>query len=154
VPVFVWATVWIMRGRKSLEARHCTSWSTKASAPKPSNERRHFEETERGSDSASKSKKEQTRDDVMPRYVIERTFLDGLEIPMTDKGAATCQAVVDRNEDLSVTWVHSYVSTDKTKTYCLYDGPGEEAIRRAAERNGLPVDRITEVRVLDPYFYK
>jgi Protein of unknown function (DUF4242) len=90
----------------------------------------------------------------MPRYVIERTFLDGLDIPMTDEGAATCLAVVDRNADLGVTWVHSYVSTDKTKTYCLYDGPEEEAIRRAAERNGLPVDRITEVRVLDPYFYK
>ncbi len=90
----------------------------------------------------------------MPRYLIERTFLDGLEIPMTDDGAATCLAVVDRNADLGVTWMHSYVSTDKTKTYCLYDGPGEEAIRRAAERNGLPVDRITEVRVLDPYFYK
>jgi hypothetical protein len=25
--------------------------------------------------------------------------------------------------------------------------------RRAAQRNGPPVDRITEVRVLDPYFY-
>lgn len=90
----------------------------------------------------------------MPRYVIERTFLDGLDIPMTDEGAATCLAVVDRNADLGVTWVHSYVSTDRTKTYCLYDGPGPDTIRRAAERNGLPVDRITEVRILDPYFYK
>jgi hypothetical protein len=89
----------------------------------------------------------------MPRYLVERTFLDGLEIPMTDEGATTCLAVVDRNADLGVTWVHSYVSDDKTKTYCIYDSPGPEAIRRAAERNGLPVERITEVRVLDPYFY-
>jgi hypothetical protein len=28
-----------------------------------------------------------------------------------------------------------------------------EAIRQAAETNGLPVDQITEVSVLDPYFY-
>jgi hypothetical protein len=28
-----------------------------------------------------------------------------------------------------------------------------EAIRKAAQRNSLPVDRITEVSVLDPYFY-
>jgi hypothetical protein len=28
-----------------------------------------------------------------------------------------------------------------------------ESIRRAASVNGLPVDRIREVRVLDPYFY-
>jgi len=35
-----------------------------------------------------------------------------------------------------------------------YDGPTPEAIRRVAERNGLPVNRITEVTVLDPYFYR
>jgi hypothetical protein len=29
-----------------------------------------------------------------------------------------------------------------------------EAIRKAAEVNGLPVDQITEVTVLDPYFYR
>jgi hypothetical protein len=90
----------------------------------------------------------------MPRYLVERTFLDGLRIPMNDEGAAACLAVVDRNAVFGVTWVHSYVSEDKTKTFCLYDGPAPEAIRRAAERNGLPVDRVTEVRVLDPYFYR
>jgi len=90
----------------------------------------------------------------MARYVVERTFPDGLSIPTTDEGAATCLAVVDRNADFGVSWVHSYVSDDKTKTFCIYDGPGADAIRRAAERNGLPIDRITEVRVLDPYFYR
>jgi hypothetical protein len=85
--------------------------------------------------------------------MVERTFPDGLHIPMTDEGAATCLGVVDRNADLSVTWVHSYVNDDKTKTFCVYDGPDPESIRQAAERNGLPVDRITKVRVLDPYFY-
>jgi hypothetical protein len=53
-----------------------------------------------------------------------------------------------------VTWVHSYVSSDKSTTFCVYDGPSPEAIRHTAELNGLPVDRITEVRVLDPYFYR
>lgn len=53
-----------------------------------------------------------------------------------------------------MTWVHSYVTGDKRKTFCIYDGPSPEAIRRAASCNNLPVDRITEVRVLDPYFYK
>jgi hypothetical protein len=90
----------------------------------------------------------------MPRYIVERTFGDGLRIPMTDDGAATCLTVVDRNADLGVTWVHSYVTEDKQKTFCIYDGPHPEAIRRAAERNGLPVDRITRVTVLDPYFYR
>ena len=52
------------------------------------------------------------------------------------------------------TWVHSYVTEDKKKTFCVYDAPSPEAIRRAARRNNLPVDQITEVRVLDPYFYR
>mgnify|MGYP001374706634 CR=1 FL=1 len=89
----------------------------------------------------------------MPRYVIERTFKDGLAVPATKEGADVCRGVVDTNGDLGVTWIHSYVSKDHKKTYCVYDGPTEESIRKAAERNGLPVDSICEVRVLDPYFY-
>jgi hypothetical protein len=53
-----------------------------------------------------------------------------------------------------VTWVHSYVTPDRRKTFCVYNGPDEAAISRTAEKNGLPVDAITEVRVLDPYFYR
>ena len=89
----------------------------------------------------------------MPRYVIERTFPDGLIIPMDQTGAEICHSVVSSNALDEVTWVHSYVSEDKQKTYCIYDGPSPEAIRRAARRSHLPVERITEVRVLDPYFY-
>jgi hypothetical protein len=91
---------------------------------------------------------------VVPRYMVERTFSEGLHIPVTEAGSATCLGVVDRNGELGVTWVHSYVSEDKAKTFCVYDGPDPEAIRRAAERNGLPVDSITRVSVLDPYFYR
>lgn len=89
----------------------------------------------------------------MPRYVVERTFTDGLLIPMTDEGAQVCSTVVNNNLKSDVTWVHSYVTTDKSTTFCVYDAPSPEAIREAAEANSLPVDRITEVRVLDPYFY-
>ena len=78
---------------------------------------------------------------------------DGLRIPMTGEGAVACLGVVGRNADLGVTWIHSYVSDDKKKTYCVYDGPDPEAIRKAAQRNGLPVDSINKVSVLDPYFY-
>ena len=90
----------------------------------------------------------------MARYLVERTFPDGLAIPMTDDGAQACLNVVGNNAEDGVTWMHSYVTPDKRKTFCIYDGPSPEAIRRAASRNALPVDRITEVRVLDPYFYK
>jgi hypothetical protein len=90
----------------------------------------------------------------MPRYMVERTFPNGLEIPVNADGAAACMNVVGNNGDLGVTWVHSYVNMDHSKTYCIYDGPTPDAIRQAAERNGLPVDSVTQVSVLDPYFYR
>jgi hypothetical protein len=43
---------------------------------------------------------------------------------------------------------------DLQKTFCVYDGPPPEAIRKVAGSNELPVGAITEVRVLDPYFYR
>ncbi|MFI5286039.1 MAG: DUF4242 domain-containing protein [Candidatus Dormibacteria bacterium] len=90
----------------------------------------------------------------MPRYVVERTFPEGLNIPVDAQGAATCLAVVDSNADDGVTWIHSYVSDDKRKTFCVYDAPSPEAIRKTADRNALPLDQITQVSVLDPYFYR
>lgn len=90
----------------------------------------------------------------MPRYLVERTFPEGLAIPVTEEGATICLNVVNNNAEDTVTWVHSYVTDDKSKTFCIYDAPSPEAIRRAARRNNLPVDKITEVRVLDPYFYR
>lgn len=90
----------------------------------------------------------------MPRYVVERTFPEGWQIPLSEEGTSICLDLVANNADDGVTWVHSYVSDDKTKTYCIYDGPSPEAIRKTAKRNGLPIDRITRVTVLDPYFYR
>jgi len=85
--------------------------------------------------------------------MVERTFPEGLSIPMDKEGAGVCVGVVSQNAARGVTWLHSYVTPDKGQTFCVYDGPSPEAIRVVAQANGLPVDRITEVRVLDPYFY-
>ena len=89
----------------------------------------------------------------MPRYLVERSFPDGLNIPTNAEGAEACGGVVARNADEGVNWVHSYVSADKKRSFCIYDAPTPDAIRSVAEKNGLPVDAIHEVRVLDPYFY-
>jgi hypothetical protein len=90
----------------------------------------------------------------MSRYLIEREFPEGLSIPQDEGGATLCRAVVDNNAEHGVTWIHSYVTHDRKRTFCLYDGPSPEAVRRAAASNKLPISKITEVRVLDPYFYK
>lgn len=89
----------------------------------------------------------------MPRYMVQRTFPDGLEIPVTNGGAEVCRAVIERNAEEGVTWVHSYVSADKRTTFCVYDAPTPESIRKTAAQNQLPVEQITQVQVLDPYFY-
>lgn len=90
----------------------------------------------------------------MPRYVVERTFPGGWHVPPGREGAATCLALVERNADEGVTWLHSYVTDDGMKSFCIYEAPTPEAVRKTAVRNDLPVDRITEVRVLDPYVYE
>jgi hypothetical protein len=89
----------------------------------------------------------------MPRYVVQRSFPDGLQIRLSDGGAEVCQAVIEQNAQQGVTWLSSYVSEDKTRSFCVYDAPTPESIRRTAACNQLPVDQITQVRVLDPYFY-
>jgi hypothetical protein len=90
----------------------------------------------------------------MPRYLVERSFPQGLSIPMNSTGAKICRSVVNANAEYGVTWLHSYVNPDVTKSFCIYDGPTPEAIRLAAKRNSQLVDAITEVSVLDPYFYR
>ena len=90
----------------------------------------------------------------MPRYLVKRTFPGGLAICPGEAAALVFGGVIARNARLGVTWLHSYVSEDKQTLVCVYDGPTPEAIREAAELNGLPVDCITEVSVLDPHFYR
>jgi hypothetical protein len=90
----------------------------------------------------------------MPRYIVERHFATGLRIPQTEAGADACLNVVRNNAAQGVTWLQSYVSLDLQKTFCVYDGPSPEAVRKVAGSNELPVGAITEVRVLDPYFYR
>ena len=90
----------------------------------------------------------------MPRYIVERTFPRRSKDPSQQRRAEICRMVGLNNAEDNVTWIHSYVSDDGQKTYCVYDAPSPEAIRRTATRNNLPLDRITKVRVLDPYFYR
>ncbi len=89
----------------------------------------------------------------MPRYMVERSFPQPLEIPINADGRRAMDGVIATNGESGVSWVHSYVNPERTQTFCVYDAPTPEAIRKVAERNGLPVGRITQVSVLDPYAY-
>ena len=61
----------------------------------------------------------------MPRYVVERECVDGFAF-------VPDAAAIERNADDGVTWVHSYVSVTGTKTFCIYDAPSPEAIRKTS----------------------
>ena len=78
------------------------------------------------------------------RYLIERTFPPGA---LDHLDAATKQKVNANNATLGVHWIQSYANADKTKTFCVYEGPSETAVRQAAALNALPVDSVTEVPV-------
>lgn len=76
------------------------------------------------------------------RYLIQRSFPAGALDGVT---ADVKKAVNANNAAVGVTWLHSYANADKTKTFCVYTGPSEAAVREAAKRNGLPIDSMTEV---------
>jgi hypothetical protein len=76
----------------------------------------------------------------MPLFMIERNYADQL-----DPAAIDAEGIKLANDDAGVRWLYSFLSADKRKTYCLYEAPSAEAIRRAAAMAGLPADVVTEV---------
>ena len=90
----------------------------------------------------------------MPRYLVERTFCAPARAGTAADGRAAdhCDEVIRANACEGVTWIHSFVTPDRRRSFCIVDSPSPEAIRVAAQATALPVDRITEVRVFDPYF--
>jgi hypothetical protein len=53
----------------------------------------------------------------MSRFLIEREFRDGLNIPLDETGAQLCRNVIDSNAEDGVTWFHSYVTPDRKHTF-------------------------------------
>lgn len=78
------------------------------------------------------------------RYLIERTFPAGA---LKGLDAAAKKKVNANNASVGVRWIQSYANADQTKTFCVYEGPSEAAVRKAAVLNKLPVDSITEVPI-------
>lgn len=87
----------------------------------------------------------------MPRYLVEHAFPDGWQMPTDAPGAERPRRGEGRDAEECVTRLSSFVSDDKRRTFCVYDAPTPEAIRRTAARSDLPVERITRIRVLDPH---
>jgi hypothetical protein len=76
----------------------------------------------------------------MPVYVIERRFAEQLEMSPED-----VELLEEINADEGVSWLFSFLSADRHRTYCLYEAPSPDAIIAAAKRAGIPADVVTEV---------
>ncbi len=81
----------------------------------------------------------------MPLFVIERTFAEQLDLSADD-----VRLIEDVNTDEGVSWLFSFLSADRRRTYCLYEAPSVDAIIAAARRVNAPVDSIVEVSRLVP----
>jgi hypothetical protein len=76
----------------------------------------------------------------VPVYVIERTFAEQLDMSPED-----VTLLEEVNGEEGVSWLFSFLSADRQRTYCLYEAPSADAIITAAERAGIPADVVTEV---------
>ncbi len=76
----------------------------------------------------------------MPIFMIERHYADKLEADP----AAYC-ALNRINDEEGIAWLHSFLSQDLRRTYCLYEAPNADAIRAAAAKAGIPADVIVEL---------
>jgi Nickel responsive protein SCO4226-like len=81
----------------------------------------------------------------MPLYLIERTFAEKLELTADD-----VRLIEDVNADEGVSWLFSFLSADRQRSYCLYEAPSPDAIVAAARRADVPVDSIVEVAKFVP----
>lgn len=76
----------------------------------------------------------------MPMYLIERNFAEQLDLT-----SENVTLIEDINADEGVSWLFSFLSADRHRSYCLYEAPSPDAIVTAAKRAGIPADAITEV---------
>jgi hypothetical protein len=76
----------------------------------------------------------------MPVYMIERSFAEQLDMTSDD-----VELIEEINADEGVSWLFSFLSADRYRSYCLYEASNSDAIVAAAKRAGIPADAVTEV---------
>jgi hypothetical protein len=73
-------------------------------------------------------------------YLIERRFAEQLDMSSDD-----VELLEEINDGEGVSWLFSFLSADRHRSYCLYEAPTPDAIIAAAKRAGIPADVVTEV---------
>src|SRR5207247_9155773 len=80
----------------------------------------------------------------MPKFVIEREIPGAGKLSPTELKAIsqkTCSVL--RSLGPQIQWVQSYVTRDKS--YCVYNAPTEDMVRRHARECGFPANSVARV---------
>lgn len=76
----------------------------------------------------------------MPVFIVERELAESF-----DPSDATLRFVDEYHLTNDITWITSFLSADKKKTYCLYEAESADVLRKHAADLGLPADLIMQV---------
>jgi Protein of unknown function (DUF4242) len=76
----------------------------------------------------------------VPLYLIERRFAE-----QVDMANVPVKLIEEINAEEGASWVTSFLTADRRRSYCLYEAPSADAIVTAAQRAGLPADVVIEV---------
>jgi hypothetical protein len=81
----------------------------------------------------------------MALFLIERTFAEQLELTSDD-----VRLIEEVNAEEGVSWLFSFLSADRRRSYCLYEAPSPDAIIAAARRANVPADTVIPVERFVP----
>ena len=77
----------------------------------------------------------------MALFLVERNFTETIE----DHSDEDQENMVAVNNELGLQWINTFLSEDRTRTYCLYESPSAELLIEHARILGIPADEIVQV---------
>jgi hypothetical protein len=90
----------------------------------------------------------------MPKYVVVHTPL--VEDASQDMLFRMLRDIAERDVP-ETEWLNSWLSVDGSRMFCLWEAPGDDAIRAALGEEALglsPIDKIYEVVDVNPEYFE
>ena len=88
----------------------------------------------------------------MPRYIVTRTLPPLTQEQLEDIGKRVVN-VCDQME--GVEWIHSHLTADGKYSFCEFEAPNADTVRKHSELVGLPVDDVKQLgQEIGPTMFK
>jgi hypothetical protein len=84
----------------------------------------------------------------MALFMIERNLAEEMQL-----SPELLAGIAEYNGNANLRWLFSFLSADRKKTYCLYEAPDADSLRRQAADLGFPADVIVEVGEVNPAMF-